>query len=231
MAEGKRREERRRNMQRGQRYGMNSIFHRISVRKYQNRDVEQEKIELMLKAAMAAPSACNQQPWEFYVVKDKAVIGRLSEASPYAKCAKDAPVVFVPCFRSKGIAPEYFNIDMSAAVENLLLEADELGLGAVWMGISPDEGRMKAVREVLDIPEDLHAFALIPCGYPAEERAQEDRYEESRVHYIIKTGRQGKVSLPPRFRIFMKNKRENKPPAWRHISGAAPDSVSGTRTV
>ena len=58
----------------------------------------------MLKAAMAAPSACNQQPWEFYVVKDKAVIGRLSEASPYAKCAKDAPVVFVPCFRSKGIA-------------------------------------------------------------------------------------------------------------------------------
>ncbi len=170
-------------MQRGQRYGMNSIFHRISVRKYQNRDVEQEKIELMLKAAMAAPSACNQQPWEFYVVKDKAVIGRLSEASPYAKCARDAPVVFVPCFRSKGIAPEYFNIDMSAAVENLLLEADELGLGAVWMGISPDEGRMKAVREVLDIPEGLHAFALIPCGYPAEERAQEDRYEESRVHY------------------------------------------------
>ena len=73
---------------------------------------------------------------------------------------------------------------MSAAVENLLLEADELGLGAVWMGISPDEGRMKAVREVLDIPEDLHAFALVPCGYPAEERAQEDRYEESRVHYI-----------------------------------------------
>lgn len=176
--------ERGRNMQRGQGYGMNSIFHRISVRKYQNRDVEQEKIELMLKAAMAAPSACNQQPWEFYVVNDKAVIGRLSEASPYAKCAKDAPVVFVPCFRSKGIAPKYFNIDMSAAVENLLLEADELGLGAVWMGISPDEGRMKAVREVLDIPEDLHAFALIPCGYPAEERAQEDRYEESRVHYI-----------------------------------------------
>ena len=87
-------------MQRGQGYGMNSIFHRISVRKYQNRDVEQEKIELMLKAAMAAPSACNQQPWEFYVVKDKAVIVRLSEGSPYAKCAKDAPVVFVPCFRS-----------------------------------------------------------------------------------------------------------------------------------
>ena len=220
MAEGKRREERRRNMQRGQRYGMNSIFHRISVRKYQNRDVEQEKIELMLKAAMAAPSACNQQPWEFYVVKDKAVIGRLSEASPYAKCAKDAPVVFVPCFRSKGIAPEYFNIDMSAAVENLLLEADELGLGAVWMGISPDEGRMKAVREVLDIPEDLHAFALIPCGYPAEERAQEDRYEQPDAHGHAKKehGRIIKAEYEQQFpdhRPNIRKKRvEYRPPAF-----------------
>ena len=162
---------------------MNSIFHRISVRKYEERAVESEKIEMMLKAAMAAPSACNQQPWEFYVVTDKELIGQLSEASPYAKCAKEAPVVFVPCFRSEGIAPEYFNIDMSAAVENLLLEADALGLGAVWMGISPDEGRMEAVRKVLDIPANLNAFALVPCGYPAEEREQENRYEESRVHY------------------------------------------------
>ena len=163
---------------------MNSIFHRISVRKYKDTPVEQEKIERMLKAAMAAPSACNQQPWEFYVVTDKNVIGRLSESSPYAKCAKGAPLVFVPCYRSEGIAPEYFNIDMSAAVENLLLEADDLGLGAVWMGISPDETRMNAVRNVLNIPEHLHAFALVPCGYPAEEREQENRYDESRVHYI-----------------------------------------------
>ena len=138
----------------------------------------------MLKAAMAAPSACNQQPWEFYVVTDKNVIGQLSESSPYAKCAKGAPLVFVSCYRSEGIAPEYFNIDMSAAVENLLLEADDLGLGAVWMGISPDETRMNAVRNVLNIPEHLHAFALVPCGYPAEEREQENRYDESRVHYI-----------------------------------------------
>ena len=103
---------------------MDSIFHRVSIRKYEAKEVEQEKIEQMLKAAMAAPSACNQQPWEFYVVTDKKVIAQLSEASPYAHCAKEAPVVFVPCYRSEGIAPEYFNIDMSAAVENLLLEAD-----------------------------------------------------------------------------------------------------------
>ena len=163
---------------------MNSIFHRVSIRKYEEKPVEQEKITQMLKAAMAAPSACNQQPWEFYVVTDKNVIERLSEASPYAKCAKDAPLVFVPCYRTEGIAPDYFEIDLSAAVENLLLEADHLGLGAVWMGIAPDEGRMNAVKKVLDIPEHLRAFALVPCGYPAEARAQQDRYEESRVHYV-----------------------------------------------
>ena len=85
---------------------MDSIFHRVSIRKYEAKEVEQEKIERMLKAAMAAPSACNQQPWEFYVVTDKKVIAQLSEASPYAHCAKEAPVVFVPCYRSEGIAPE-----------------------------------------------------------------------------------------------------------------------------
>lgn len=163
---------------------MNSIFHRVSIRKYEERPVEQEKITQLLKAAMAAPSACNQQPWEFYVVTDKNVIEQLSEASPYAKCAKDAPLVFVPCYRTEGIAPDYFEIDLSAAVENLLLEADHLGLGAVWMGIAPDEGRMNAVKEVLDIPEHLRAFALVPCGYPAEAKAKQDRYEESRVHYV-----------------------------------------------
>jgi nitroreductase len=163
---------------------MNSIFHRISVRKYQAKDVEQEKIEKLLRAAMAAPSACNQQPWEFYVVTNQDVIKALSEASPYANCAAEAPVIFVPCFRSVGIAPEYFNIDLSAAVENLLLEADAQELGAVWMGISPDAGRMEAVRKVLGIPSGLNPFALVPCGYPAEERSQEDRYEENRVHYV-----------------------------------------------
>ena len=77
-----------------------------------------------------------------------------------------------------------FNIDMNAAVEKLLLEADALGLGAVWMGISPDQGRMEAVAKVLNLPEELHAFALVPCGYPAEERPQEDRYDPARVHYV-----------------------------------------------
>lgn len=163
---------------------MEAIFHRVSIRKYQERIVEQEKIEKLLRAAMAAPSACNQQPWEYYVVTDKRKIKELSETSPYAGCAKEAPVVFVPCYRKELIAPDYADIDMSASVENLLLEADALGLGAVWMGISPQEERMEAVEKVLNIPKKLSAFALIPCGYPAESRDQEDRFDETRIHYI-----------------------------------------------
>ena len=165
---------------------MNAIFRRVSIRKYKEQEVEQEKIERMLRAAMAAPSACNQQPWEYYVVTNKNKIEALSKTSPYTGCAKHAPLVFVACYRKEEgiIAPSYQEIDLSASVENLLLEADELGLGAVWMGIAPGIERMEAVRKVLDLPERLNAFALIPCGYPAESRPQQDRYEEKRVHYV-----------------------------------------------
>lgn len=163
----------------------NSIFHRTSVRKYQEKPVEGEKIEWMLKAAMAAPSAMNQQPWEYYVVTRRETIEKLSESTPYTGCAKGAPLVFVACYRRECLRPMYAHIDMSASVENLLLEADELGLGAVWMGIAPLEDRMQIVKEIVDMPDDLEAFALIACGYPVEEQTQQDRYDEARVHYIV----------------------------------------------
>ena len=79
---------------------------------------------------------------------------------------------------------EYAQIDVSAAIENLLLEADGLGLGAVWLGIAPLTEQMDAVRDVLQLPEELDAFAIVPCGCPAQERVQQDRFEEARVHYI-----------------------------------------------
>ena len=163
---------------------MNSIFHRVSIRKYTDQKIEEEKIMQMLRAAMAAPSACNQQPWEFYVVTNPEKIKELSRVSPYTGCAKGAPLVFVPCYRETGVAPGYYQIDLSAAVENLLLEADSLGLGAVWMGIAPGEDRMEKVRKILEIPEDLFAFALVPCGYPAEKRPQQDRFKEERIHRV-----------------------------------------------
>lgn len=163
---------------------MNSIFHRVSIRKFQDKPVEPEIIETLLRAAMAAPSARNQQPWEFYVVTNKDLIQKLSTVSPYAGCAKDAPVLIVSAYREDAISPAYAQIDLSIANENIWLEADALSLGGVWLGIAPVEERMKAVKEVLQLPAEHHAFAIFALGYPAESKPQQDRYDVSRIHYV-----------------------------------------------
>ena len=110
---------------------------------------------------------------------------KLSKTSPYATCCAFAPVAFVACYRIHCTMPEYAQIDMSASVENLLLEADSLGLGAVWLGIAPLKERMEAVCTVLNIPENLDAFAIIPCGYPETIHPQQDRFDKQRVHYVL----------------------------------------------
>ncbi len=164
---------------------MNEIFKRVSIRKYEDRPVEQEKIEKVLRAAMAAPSAVNQQPWEFYVVTDKEKIKALSECSLYTKCAAGAPVVLIPCFRTENlpVAP-LAHIDVALAAENALLEITSLGLGGVWLAAYPEEERLETIVKTLDIPENLVPLTMIPFGYPAESREQPDRFDESRVHYV-----------------------------------------------
>lgn len=164
---------------------MDEIFERVSIRKYLDKTVEKEKIEKILRAAMAAPSAGNQQPWEFYVVTDKEKIKALSECSPYSGCAANAPVVLVPCYRTEGLMfPEFDTIDLSIATENAWLEITSLGLGGVWLAVAPIEDRVEKVKAVLDIPDSLVPFALLPFGYPAEDRPQQDRYDETRVHFV-----------------------------------------------
>ena len=163
---------------------MNHIFTRVSIRKYQDRPVECEKTLAILRAAMQAPSAANQQPWEFYVVTNKEKLQALSEVSPYAGMTKDAPVAIVAAYRKECRIPAYAQIDLSIAMENLWLETDAQGLGGVWLGIAPQEERMKAVEEVLQLPDTVRAFAIFPYGYPAEERTQQDRFDESRIHYV-----------------------------------------------
>ncbi|MBN7774210.1 nitroreductase family protein [Clostridium aminobutyricum] len=162
---------------------MNAIFKRKSIRKFQKRPVENYKIDLILKAAMTAPSACNQQPWEFYVIRERVKLLELSKISPYAMSTKNATVAIVNCYRNDIEMPQYAEIDLSACTENILLEAAEIGLGAVWLGVAPIKERMQLVREILGIPEHLQPFAIIPIGYPANEAKQENRYDPSRVHY------------------------------------------------
>ena len=161
---------------------MNEIFHRISIRKFEDRPVEREKIIDVIRAAMQAPSAANRQPWECYIVTDEKKRQALSECSPYAGPVKQAPCVIVTAYRKNTLAPEYAQIDMSIAMENMWLETDSIGLGGVWLGIAPVEERMTAVEKVIGIPDSQRAFGLFAMGYPAQTRKQQDRFDEGRIH-------------------------------------------------
>ena len=162
---------------------MKELFERVSIRKFTDEPVEDEKILAILRAAMAAPSAGNQQPWEFFVVRDRAILEKLSEVSPYAGCTKKAPVAIVSAYREGLWAQDYAQIDMSIAMENLWLACGGQGLGGVWLGIAPQTDRMRIVEEIIDMDPSLSAFALVPVGYPAEERKQQDRFDPERIHY------------------------------------------------
>lgn len=164
---------------------MDAIFTRTSVRSYEERPVEADKIERILRAAMAAPSAVNQQPWEFYVVTDKAVLAELSLASPYMGMTAKAPVAIVLCSRKENIiVPELIDVDMAICTENVLLEIEALGLGGVMLGVAPFADRMEKVAKALALPSLLQPFTVVPFGYPAKKNPQQDRYDEGRIHYV-----------------------------------------------
>ena len=115
---------------------------------------------------------------------NKEKLKALSQVHPYAGMTKDAPAAIVAAYRKECMLPDYAQIDLSIAMENLWLETDAQGLGGVWLGIAPLENRMKSVEEILNIPDTMRAFAIFPYGYPAEERRQQDRFDESRIHYV-----------------------------------------------
>ena len=167
---------------------MNAIYLRSSVRQYTDEPVDIRDIEKLMRAAMAAPSAVNQQPWEFYVVRDKRVIQDLSHCSPYAGCAAGASLAIVVCSRDENMSfTAFVNLDFSAAVENILLEAVHLDLGAVWLGVAPYKAREVLVRRSLGVPKGLTPFAIVAMEYhqaTAKEKNREDRYDPSRVHYV-----------------------------------------------
>jgi len=165
---------------------MNEIFVRRSVRSYTEQFVEEEKIEQILKAGMQAPSAGNQRPWEFIVVRDNDILKKLSVSSPYAGCVDKAQVAIVLLVNHNNLRfSEYTDQDMGACAQNILLEAVSLGLGAVWLGIAPLKEREKAVSDILSLQSNIQPFAIIPIGYPLNEGANQfiDRYESKRATY------------------------------------------------
>jgi nitroreductase len=159
------------------------VQNRNSIRTYTSRAVEEDKIKELLKSAMQAPSAKNQQPWEFIVVDDQKLLKRMSEASKGSWPLSGAPLAIVTIMKPTDKSPYYAVQDMSAATENILLEATNQGLGAVWIGCYPLVERTSLIKSVLQITEPYEPFSVIAIGYPKETREIQERYDESRIHH------------------------------------------------
>ena len=163
-----------------------TIMTRSSVRTFLDKPVSDETVEQLLKAAMAAPSAKNSQPWAFVVIRDRAQLEKLGASLPNAKMTATAPVAVAICGvldkARPGEAREYWIQDAAAATENFLLAAHALGLGAVWTGVHPISERIRILKDALNLPAGVEPFCLIPFGWPAGPTSVKDKWDPSIVH-------------------------------------------------
>ena len=159
---------------------LENIAERKSVRKYLNKSVEEDKIDAMVKAGMAAPSGMDRRPWEFVVVTDREALDSMAAKLPYAKMLTNAPLAIVVC--GDTTRSSYWYLDCSAATQNVLLAAEALGLGAVWTAAYPYEDRIDVVRQNTGLPENIVPLCVIPIGYPDGPQKAKDKFDLQRVH-------------------------------------------------
>lgn len=161
-----------------------AILTRRSVRSFSDRPVPPETVQELLRAAMHAPSAGNQQPWQFVVLDERATLEGAAAAHPYAPMAAHAPVAIVVCGDTRlERHTGYWVQDCAAAVENLLLAAHASGLGAVWTGVYPRAERVQAFGDLLALPPEVIPLAMVVLGYPAQTIPPADRFLPERVHH------------------------------------------------
>ena len=166
---------------------IDNIMTRSSVRAYTDQAVSDSLVETMLRAAMAAPTAVNKQPWRFVVIRDRAILDSIAANMEYMKMVAQAPIAIVVCGEIDPNQPEalkdYWIQDCCAATENLLLAAHALGLGAVWCGVTPTPHRMEYIKNVLSLPNNIQALNVIAIGYPAGEQHPKDKWKPENIHY------------------------------------------------
>ncbi len=161
---------------------IDAIFTRRSIRKFKPVAVDPQKLELLLKSAMYAPSARNEQPWHFIIIDDPEVKNKVMNAHPYAKMLSQAPVAILVCGdKNLEISPGYWPVDCSAATQNILLAAHATGLGAVWLGVHPRTERKKAIREIFNLPQHIEPFSVVAIGVPDEQKEQPERFRPERI--------------------------------------------------
>jgi nitroreductase len=157
---------------------------RRSIRKYTPKLVSEELVSEILKAGMYAPSARNQRPWHFIIVRDKETLKAITHVHPFSGMLTQASLAIVVCVdldleESEG----YWVQDCAAATQNILLAAHSLGLGSVWLGVHPREERSKGLKELFKLNDRIMPFSIVSIGYPAEEKPLPDRFDTNRIHY------------------------------------------------
>ncbi|HHT20630.1 MAG TPA: nitroreductase family protein [Tissierellia bacterium] len=163
---------------------MKQIFDRYSLRSYQDRPVEKDKIDRLIKAGFQAPSAHNQQAWEVVVIRDKDTLHRLSDVSKYFICLQQSPLAIVTLAnKSDLVTPEFWQQDLAALSQNILLEAVHLELGGVWLGVAPRRERMAHVADILGLPETIMPFSILSIGYPKKPRSGRERSYEHKIFF------------------------------------------------
>ena len=163
---------------------LEAIKTRRSIRKFKPQDIPREIYRELLEAAMLAPSAGNEQPWQFVAIDDRRILDQIPLICPTAAMCRQSPLAILVCGDSRYERyPDFWVQDCSAAVENILLAAHALGLGAVWAGVYPMKDRIEGFRRLFALPDEITPFALVALGYPNEKPAPSKRYKEDRVHY------------------------------------------------
>lgn len=165
---------------------MQAIWKRHSVREFLEKQIPMEKIDILLDAGMQAPSAGNARPWHFIVENRKEIIRKIILFHHYAKMLDQAPAIIIVCSepekeKFEGFWPQ----DCAACTENILIEATQIGLGAVWLGIYPDKKRIEGIKKLFNLPENIVPFAVIALGYPKNNGQEKCRYEIEKVHYRV----------------------------------------------
>jgi nitroreductase len=160
------------------------ILTRRSVRKFTPQSVPEDVINNILNAAMSAPSAANEQPWQFLVINNRKLLDSIVMAHPHALMCQQAPAAILVCIdTSKEKYREFWVQDLSAATQNILLAIRTLGLGGVWLGIYPTKERVQAIKSLFELPESVIPFSLVPFGYTdAAQQEVRERFKKERIH-------------------------------------------------
>lgn len=162
---------------------MEALLTRRSIRKFTNQPVPEQLVKHLLEAAMCAPSAHNQQAWQFLVIRERARLVELQQLHPHVPSSGAALAVLVCFDHSAEKSPGFWPQDCAAATENLLLAAHASGLGAVWSGVYPREESVATMRRLYALPEHITPFAVIAIGYPGESKGRQERYDSKKVHF------------------------------------------------